>query len=229
MKKMQKMKPERKAAGIKTYETNCICPKCGGYLQTSDLLGYPFVCRECDENFYSVEVMDYEDEYAEISVPCTQETFEKFRDDLLKSADASEADFVGYDTEVQRTDIGWGYVPCEEQLLRILGLFDKMTGENMLMRYRIMTDCQIADSEPEIVLAEQDQKKALFGLRDDQTYICHFFDSKFMNEKTEKLTLDDALQYLAIKDGADLVMYASGNYGYIAYYNGIPNGFEIIR
>lgn len=40
----------------KTYFTNQRCPKCGGMLRTSDLPEYSFVCPECDENFYGVEV-----------------------------------------------------------------------------------------------------------------------------------------------------------------------------
>jgi len=39
---------------------------------------------------------------------------------------------------------------------------------------------------------------------------------------------DDAIQHLAIKDGYDLIQFENGNYGYVAYYNGIENGFEIL-
>ena len=40
----------------KTYFTNQRCPRCGGMLRTSDLPEYSFVCPECDENFYGIEV-----------------------------------------------------------------------------------------------------------------------------------------------------------------------------
>lgn len=36
------------------------------------------------------------------------------------------------------------------------------------------------------------------------------------------------IQLLAIKDGVDLVKYPSGNYGFVAYYNGYKSGFEVI-
>lgn len=31
------------------------CPKCGQPLYVSDLCSYPYVCIECDENFYGIE------------------------------------------------------------------------------------------------------------------------------------------------------------------------------
>lgn len=33
------------------------CPKCGGNLYPSDVVGYEYVCYECDENFYQCEVV----------------------------------------------------------------------------------------------------------------------------------------------------------------------------
>lgn len=33
------------------------CPKCGHPLYVSDLCCYPYVCLECDENFYRIEAM----------------------------------------------------------------------------------------------------------------------------------------------------------------------------
>lgn len=34
------------------------CPRCNGPLHTSDVRGYAYVCLECDENFYGIEVKD---------------------------------------------------------------------------------------------------------------------------------------------------------------------------
>ena len=45
-------------------------------------------------------------------------------------------------------------------------------------------------------------------------------------------TIYDALQSLALKDGADLVEFEDGNIGYIGYYNGFlieTNNFKILR
>ena len=35
------------------------CPKCGNLLHPSDVVGYEYVCHQCDENFYECEVIDY--------------------------------------------------------------------------------------------------------------------------------------------------------------------------
>ena len=37
------------------FFTNCSCPKCRKPLYLSDVEGYSFVCKNCDENFYSME------------------------------------------------------------------------------------------------------------------------------------------------------------------------------
>ena len=41
---------------FKQYGTNKKCPKCNHPLLTSDLEEYTYLCLNCDENFYSVEV-----------------------------------------------------------------------------------------------------------------------------------------------------------------------------
>lgn len=62
--------------------------------------------------------------------------------------------------------------------------------------------------------------------------IIHFLeDTRFLDEcylcaiATE---IENYLEYLAIKDGCDLVRFSNGNLGLVAYYNGHENGFEII-
>ncbi len=42
----------------KNRVTNFLCPKCGGFvhLEIEPEIDYPFVCLECDENFYAFEV-----------------------------------------------------------------------------------------------------------------------------------------------------------------------------
>ena len=47
--------------------------------------------------------------------------------------------------------------------------------------------------------------------------------------ETEDLTIDEAIQCLALKDGADLVQFENGNFGFVGYYHGFnENWFEII-
>lgn len=63
--------------------------------------------------------------------------------------------------------------------------------------------------------------------------IIHFLeDTHYINEcyKYSSATeIDEYIEYLAIKDGVNLVRFSNGNLGYIAYYNGCENGFEIIQ
>ena len=59
-------------------------------------------------------------------------------------------------------------------------------------------------------------------------YLIHFFDSRYGSERASMDTISDALEDLAIKDGADLVKFENGNIGFVAYYNGTENGFEIL-
>lgn len=64
---------------------------------------------------------------------------------------------------------------------------------------------------------------------DYKLYEIHFFDSPYTNDRTVISDINDAIQSLAIKDGADLVEYENGNIGFVASYNGVMNGFEIIK
>lgn len=78
---------------------------------------------------------------------------------------------------------------------------------------------------------EQDKILEQNGLsRTNRTeYLCHFFDSVFFDEQTTEFCVDEAIEALAIKDGVDIVRFNNGNVGFIAYYNGHENGFEILR
>lgn len=56
---------------------------------------------------------------------------------------------------------------------------------------------------------------------------------KFGQQKhAHLLTIDEAIQCLALKDGCDLVKFENGNIGFVGYYNGFSldeNHFEILR
>lgn len=86
-------------------------------------------------------------------------------------------------------------------------------------------------NEKELVALWNKQDSILVekGFDLEKRYNIHFFDSKFMNENTMEIEIHEGLEYLAIKDGADLVQYENGNYGFVAYDTGVENGFEIIR
>ena len=38
-----------------SLKTNVKCPRCGGELYISDLIGYAYLCPKCDENMYYTE------------------------------------------------------------------------------------------------------------------------------------------------------------------------------
>lgn len=97
-----------------------------------------------------------------------------------------------------------------------------------MLDYTIITRNRIYENEPEDVFAEQQEKRKILGLDKPEDYLCHFFDSGFFDERTEPMYIDDAIQCLAIKDGVDMVQFSNGNYGFVAYYSGEANGFEII-
>lgn len=109
----------------------------------------------------------------------------------------------------------------------------------MIPEYKIITDRHVHDDHyyleedwSEKLWQEQEDKCEEIGL--DTDYLadevqCNFFDSPFFDECTEYMNIYDAIQCLAIKDGVDLVQYSNKNYGFVAYYNGNVNGFEVIK
>lgn len=104
-------------------------------------------------------------------------------------------------------------------------------------KYTVVTKHQVygdydSESEREVELRYEEQISKLetlgFKYEWKTSYLCHFFDSPFFDEDTNTMSIPEAIECLAIKDGVDLVQYSNGNYGFVAYYNGYKNGFEII-
>lgn len=108
-----------------------------------------------------------------------------------------------------------------------------------LPNFKILTEKSTLDipyendeqNEKELVALWRKQDSILLekGFDFEKKYAIHFFDSKFMDENTMETEIHEGLEYLAIKDGADLVQYDNGNYGFVAYENGVENGFEILN
>ena len=93
-----------------------------------------------------------------------------------------------------------------------------------MLDFTVITKHQVFNcDDPEEIIAEQEEKREVFGLIDDDQYFC-----KFSNGYTGFFTIDEAIQHLDIKEGYDMVQYDNGNIGFVAYYDGVPNGFEII-
>lgn len=98
----------------------------------------------------------------------------------------------------------------------------------MLPRYTIITKARVYESEIEDITKEIEEKREILHLDNEENYICHFFDSNFHDEADEYVSIDDAIQMLAIKDGYDMVIFEGYGFGFVAYYNGRENGFAII-
>jgi hypothetical protein len=97
-----------------------------------------------------------------------------------------------------------------------------------LPRYTIITKARVYESEPENITKEIEEKREILHLDNEEWHLCHFFDSAFHDESTEDISIDDAIQMLAIKDGYDMVIFEGYGFGFVAYYNGNENGFAIL-
>ena len=111
---------------MKPFKTNAICPKCGKLLRTTDIPEYAFVCLECDENFYSIEVQDYSGERFEVSAECTETMFSQNLEGFQKLK--PEPDFIGYDTEEHLADFGFPRILTSEEIIPLV-----QTLENLLL------------------------------------------------------------------------------------------------
>lgn len=108
-----------------------------------------------------------------------------------------------------------------------------------LHKFKVLTEKSVLDipyineaqreADVGLLVEEQDNIMTLNGIDFYKSYNVHFFDSKYNDDCTMKMSIDEAIQYLAIKDGYDLVRFENGNIGFVAYYNGVKNGFEILR
>lgn len=91
-------------------------------------------------------------------------------------------------------------------------------------KYIIITNNKAMENTPEDVVNEQYEKREVFGLNGSD-YICHYFSNDIYRVVPD---IDEAIQYLNIKEGYDMVQFDNGNIGFVAYYDGAANGFEVI-
>lgn len=107
--------------------------------------------------------------------------------------------------------------------------------ENAL--WDIVKECMTEQDEQE----EQDDRNKLTKEQDEilqQAYGENWYTDIFYmirhksgwirNDYSLFCDIDDAINILAIKDGADLVRFENGNLGYVAYYNGMTDIIEIV-
>ena len=91
--------------------------------------------------------------------------------------------------------------------------------------YMIITRNRVLEDDIEDVLKEQNEKREILGLNEED-YICHFFSAG--PEYKLVSNVDEATEYLNMKEGADLVQFCNGNYGFVAYCGEKKDAFEII-
>lgn len=98
---------------MRTFLTNAICPKCGNFLETSDVEGYSFVCKECDENFYSLETKTPFADFFEINLKMTMDKYKKNEEKLKELVEKEKYNcvFLGFDEFFNQVDIGWKCIP----------------------------------------------------------------------------------------------------------------------
>lgn len=108
----------------------------------------------------------------------------------------------------------------------------------MFPKYKILTNKSVLDipyendkqftKECEELVKEQDAILKAYGFEFDKRYKIHLLNDGYRKETIINEEINEAVQYLSIKDGYDLVQFENGNYGFVAYYNGTENGFEIL-
>ena len=109
------------------------------------------------------------------------------------------------------------------------------------MNYKVLNKMSVMDIpediyETEIERHNQETDDILFdndivmtGAYANTEYVCEFWENKRAETETRTVTIYDAIEMLALKEGTDVVEYDNGNIGIVGYYNAWENGFIILR
>lgn len=109
------------------------------------------------------------------------------------------------------------------------------------MNYRILNSVSVMDIpadtyETEIERHNEETNDILFendivmtGAYANTEYVCEFWENKRTETEVRTVSIYDAIEMLALKEGADVVEYDDGNIGIVGYYNTWENGFIILR
>lgn len=108
----------------------------------------------------------------------------------------------------------------------------------MFPKYKIITNKSVLDipyenaeqneRDCEALVKEQDEILKANGFEFFKRYKMRMLNDRYEKDIFINEEINEAVQYLSIKDGYDLVQFENGNYGFVAYYNGTENGFEIL-
>lgn len=103
--------------------------------------------------------------------------------------------------------------------------------DTKLHNYKILTKTSVLECKDKRVefLVERNNAILKKGFDFSKFYSIHFFECWYTNDCVTDLDISSAIQCLAIKEGYDFVQYQNGRYGFVGYYNGNMNGFEILN
>lgn len=105
-----------------TLKTNLICRNCGKPLYTSDVEGYPFVCFECDENYYGIEARIPENDHIKLFITIGKKRYEdakkKIKELSLKNNNPAirKIDDISYDEISKEMILSLSRIPSEKDI-----------------------------------------------------------------------------------------------------------------
>lgn len=83
-------------------KTFALCPRCGKPLWTSDIDGYKYVCFDCNENFYGIEVKERQTDdlrSEDMEAYCNTFSNKRFSNIPLTVEQFGVVDFVAFESE----------------------------------------------------------------------------------------------------------------------------------
>ena len=102
---------------IPRIRTTACCPKCGKELLLSNLPDYTFQCEECDEDFYRMEVKEFNGDFFEISFTQPYRNYFEENESLLQAiADKYNVPYLGFDELIGFVDFGFEEIPSSETI-----------------------------------------------------------------------------------------------------------------
>ena len=99
--------------------TSAVCPRCGKLLQVSELEDYSFQCLDCDEDFYGIEVREWNSDLFEFSPHVPADFYNNYSKELHAICDDACAVFLGVDDSDPDDvilDIGWTEIPSSNTI-----------------------------------------------------------------------------------------------------------------
>ena len=104
------------------YFTNAKCFRCKEQLLLSPINDYCLYCKDCEEDFYSIEVNEIMGDWFEISICMSIDEFEEMLESTKEKF--KDACFIGYDNAIEVCDIGFEDIPDSKRIKDIIKYFN---------------------------------------------------------------------------------------------------------